>query len=99
MAGLLCLVGERGLLVVLSGEVFTATMVAASVLVGRRRGLTGATSFRSPLFPLLPLVGFMIVAAFIAADWRDPTAGRPSLCLLAGVALSAAVYHRVFRAR
>ncbi len=93
-AGLLCLVGERGLLVVISGEIFTASMVAASVLVGRRRALTGATSFRAPLFPLLPLIGFMIVAAFIAADWRDPAAGRPSLCLLAGVALAAAAYHR-----
>ena len=93
IAGLLCLVGERGLLVVLSGEVFTATMVAASVLIGRRRGLTGVVSFRSPLFPLLPLFGFMIVVAFIAADWRDPTAGRPSLFLLVGVALSAAVFH------
>ena len=95
IARLLSLVGERGLLVLLSGEVFTAAMVAASVLRGRRRGLTGATSFRSPLFPLLPLIGFMIVAAFIAADWRDPTAGRPSLCLLAGVALSAALYHHL----
>ncbi len=96
VAGLLCLVGERGLLVVLSGEVFTATLVAASVLIGRRRGLTGATSFRSPLFPLLPLIGFMIVGAFIAADWRDVTAGRPSLCLLAGIVLSATVYHYLF---
>ncbi|WP_174299461.1 APC family permease [Caulobacter sp. S45] len=99
VAGLLCLVGERGLLVVLSGEVFTATLVAASVLVGRRRRLTGVTSFRSPLFPLLPMIGFVIVAAFFAADWRDPTAGRPSLCLLAGVAASAALYHHLNRRR
>ena len=99
IAGALCLVGERSLMVLLSGEVFTATMVAASVLVGRRRGLTGTASFRSPLFPLLPLVGFMIVAAFIAADWHDRTAGRPSLLLLAGVALIAAGYHYVFADR
>ncbi len=98
-AGVLCLVGERGLLVLLSGEVFTATLVAASVLVGRQRHLTGTSSFRSPLFPLLPLLGFMIVAAFFSADWHDRTAGRPSLLLLAGVAMLAAAYHYVFRRR
>ena len=89
-AGVLCLVGERGLLVVLSGEVFTATLVIVSVLIGRRRGLTGISSFRSPLFPILPIVGFMIVAGFVAADWQDRSAGRPSLFVLATVALVAA---------
>ncbi len=89
-AGMLCLVGERGLLVVLSGEVFTATLVITAVLIGRHRGLTGVSSFRSPLFPILPIVGFMIVAGFIAADWQDQSAGRLSLLVLATVALAAA---------
>ena len=92
VAALLCLVGERGLLVLLSGEVFTATLVTASVLVGRGQGLTGAASFRSPLFPLAPLAGFLIVVAFVVADWRDPATGRPSLCILAAIAAGAAIH-------
>ncbi len=97
-AACLSLLGERRLLVLLSGEVFTGTMVVTSVLVGRRRGLTGASSFRSPLFPLTPLVGFGVAAAFIAADWHDPDAGRLSLILLGAVAFCAFAYQR-FRSR
>lgn len=90
----LCFVGERGLLVILSGDVFTAAMVVAAVLVGRRRGQTGVTSFRSPLFPLTPLLGLVVVAAVVAADWHDRQAGRPSLVLLSGVAVCALAYSK-----
>ena len=71
-------------------------MVAASVLVGRRRGLTGlAGAFRTPLFPAAPLLGLVSLTAFLAADWRDRCSGRPSLCLLAGVVAIAFAYHAV----
>ena len=92
-AAALCLLGERTLLILLSGEVFTAALVAASVLVGRHRGLTGIDGFRTPLFPLLPMIGFVIIAVFLEADWRDPSAGRPSVIFLASVALIAFGWH------
>ena len=47
-----------------------------SVLVGRARGLTGRSGFRAPLFPITPILGFGIAAAFVAADWHDREAGR-----------------------
>lgn len=45
VAAVLCCIGSRALLVLLSGEVFTAGLVVALVLLGRRRGHTGVSSF------------------------------------------------------
>lgn len=94
-----CGIGERRLLILLSGEIFTSAMVVVAVGVGRVRGLTGVSTFRSPLFPMGPLVGLGIIAAFVTADWHDPDAGRPSLILLAAVAVAAFSYFRIFGVR
>lgn len=92
-----CLLGERRVLVLVSGEVLTPTLVVASVMVGRMRGLTGSSSFRAPLFPVTPIIGFCVAAAFFAADWHDRNAGRLSLIVLGAVALCAFGYHRLAR--
>lgn len=78
----LSLVDPRRLLVLLSGEVFTGLLLVIAIVIGRRRGLTGRTTFRAPLFPLAPVIGLIAVMAFLAADWLDRGAGRPSLILL-----------------
>jgi amino acid transporter len=87
-----CLAGERALIIVLSGEVFSTLLISLAVLVGRRRGRTGQF-FRSPLFPLIPLFGLVVWAASVVADYLDPEAGRPSMILLTSVFLAAVAYY------
>jgi amino acid transporter len=101
-SALCCLVSAHVLLVFMSGLiVYALALVSVAVLVGRVRGQTGAAGFwRSPCYPLLPLLGLALALAFAAADWKDPDAGRPSLLIL-GALLVAAVgwYQFVLRRR
>ena len=97
-----CFVPEHVLLVFLSGLlVYGWSLVCIAVLIGRMKGLTGAKGYwRSPLFPLAPVVGLGMSVAFAIADLLDPAAGRPSLLLL-GLVVAAALawYHFVLRRR
>ena len=97
-----CFVPGHTLLVFMSGLlVYGWSLVCLSVLIGRIKGLTGAPGFwRSPLFPLAPVVGLAMAAAFTIADLLDADAGRPSLLLLGLVLIAAlAWYHLVLRKR
>ncbi len=87
------LMGERALLVFLSGDVVSTLLMAIAVLVGRRRGLTGRV-FGAPLHPALPAFALLIAAAFVVADWQDVEAGRPSVVLLTTVFFLALGYFR-----
>ena len=87
-----CLAGERALIIVLSGEVFSTLLISLAVLVGRRRGRVGQF-FRSPLYPLFPLFGLVVWAASVISDYLDPAAGRPSMILLSSVFLAAVAYY------
>ncbi len=89
------LLGEERLLVLTSSEnVFEFLLMGAAVLIGRRTGRTGVY-FRSPLHPLVPVVGIAASAAMIVAQGFDPAAGRPSLLLVVGVFLASWAYYRV----
>ncbi len=90
-----CLLSSRVLLVLMSGlVVYGLALVSISVLIGRAKGLTGTPGFwRSPLYPLAPLLGLALAFAFAAADWADAAAGRPSLLALGGLLLAAALWH------
>ncbi|WP_375382442.1 APC family permease [uncultured Sphingomonas sp.] len=81
-----CLIGQRALLALLSAEVFTALLVVIAVVVGRRRRLTGIGTFRSPLFPLAPVLGLAVIAAFVMVDWTGPGDNRIAVCALAATA-------------
>jgi amino acid transporter len=87
-----CLLSSHTLLVIISGVlVYGWSLVCLAVIVGRRKGLTGAPGFwRAPLFPLAPVAGLLMAAAFAVADAMDPDAGRPSLIVI-GLACAAAV--------
>jgi amino acid transporter len=85
--------GERVLLIVISGNVFEYLLMAVAVFVGRRRGTTGA-GFRAAFHPLVPCLSFALVAAFVVGDWMDADAGRPSMLLLSGVFLGSLAYCR-----
>lgn len=84
--------GERALLVLISGDVFTGALIAVGVLVGRRAALTGQ-GFRAPWHPLVPLFGLGAALLFILADLMDPDAGRPSILILSGVIALAGAYY------
>jgi amino acid transporter len=88
------LLGERALLIIISGNVFEYMLMAAAVIVGRRRGSTGRV-FRVALHPLVPCAAFAVVALFVVADWLDPEAGRPSILLLSAVFLASLAYCRL----
>ena len=90
----LLLVSERSLLVILSAELFSPLLIATAVLVGRRK-LRGGSSYRSPLYPFLSLLGLGSVALFATADWMDPSAGRPGLILMVAVVAAASLFHLV----
>ncbi len=97
-----CFLPGHTLLVFISGLlVYGWSLVCIAVLVGRRRGQTGANGYwRSPLFPLAPVVGLCMAAVFTVADLFDADAGRPSLLLLGLVVVAAlAWYHLGLRRR
>jgi amino acid transporter len=101
-AAVCCLIPLHALLVFVSGlVVYALILVSAAVLVGRLRGLTGRPGFwRSPLYPMAPILGIALALAFAAAEWADPDAGRPSLLILGAlILLSLAWYGLVLRRR
>ena len=94
---LMALLGEKALLILISGNVSDYLLVSAAILVGRRQGRTG-TFFRAPLHPLMPVFGLGVTGMALAADWLDPEAGRPSVVLLVSLFLAALAYYH-FRLR
>lgn len=96
-AALCCLISPHVLLVFLSGlVVYALALVSIAVLVGRLRGRTGGPGFwRSPCYPLMPLLGLALALAFAAADWSDPEAGRPGLLILGALLLASLAWYRL----
>jgi fructoselysine transporter len=94
VSALAVLLGERVLLIIISGNVFEYLLMGFAVLAGRRAGTTGRW-FRIALHPAVPVLAFVVVAALILADWMDEDAGRPSIVLLSGVFLASLAYCRV----
>ncbi len=61
---------------------------------GRRSGRTGNSGYRSPLYPLVPVAGIIIVIGEVIAQWLDKDAGRPSLFVWIGTYALAFLYYR-----
>jgi amino acid transporter len=92
IAALATLLGEKYLLIFLSGDVSAYGLISVAVLVGRRRGVTGL-HYRAPWFPALPIFCALFTLLAVAADWMDPDAGRPSTILLSTLFLIALSYY------
>jgi amino acid transporter len=90
-----CLLDTHLLVVFISGlTVYSLGLVSIAVLVGRRRRLTGQPGYwRSPLFPLAPVLGLILALGFGVADLLDADAGRPSLLLLGAVIIAGLLWH------
>ena len=94
---LCCMIATHALLVFMAGlVVYGFGLVCLAVLRGRARGLTALPGYwRSPLFPLAPLLGLAMAAVFAVADLADAESGRPSLLILGAVALLAAAWYHL----
>lgn len=90
-----CLLDTHVLVVFISGlTVYSLGLVSVAVLVGRKRLLTGQPGYwRSPLFPLAPVLGLILAAGFAGADLLDADAGRPSLLLLGAMIVIGLLWH------
>lgn len=88
----LTLLGERWLLIIISGNVSDYILMGIAVWAGRKAGLTGRF-FKTPWHPLIPVLGMLAGAGAIYADWTDAAAGRPSVVLLLGLFMGAALYY------
>jgi len=102
MAALCCLLSSHVLVVFTSAlVVFSLGLVSIAVLRGRASGLTGQPGYwRSPLYPLAPVLGLCIALTFGVADLLDATEGRPSFLILGSILLLAlGWYHAVLRRR
>jgi amino acid transporter len=96
-----CLLDTHLLVVFLSGlTVYSLALVSFAVLVGRSRRLTGQPGFwRSPLYPLAPILGLVIAVAFGIADLLDADAGRPGLLILGAMIVAGLLWHHFVLSR
>jgi amino acid transporter len=97
-----CFLGTHLLVIFVTGIVtYTLGLVCLAVLVGRWKGTTGQTGWwRTPLYPLAPLLGLIMAIGFCVADLFDPDAGRPSMIILGAIIVLAFWwYHLVLRKR
>jgi len=102
LAALCCLLSSHLLIVFTSAQVvYSLGLVSFAVLMGRVKGLTGQRGYwRSPLYPLAPVLGLCLALAFGVADLFDADDGRPSILVLGSVLLLGLVwYHLVLKRR
>lgn len=64
------------------------------IFAGRRSGRTGIHAYRTPAYPLVPLLGVAIVVGEVVVLWLDADAGRKSLVICAGFYVVAFAYYR-----
>lgn len=65
------------------------------VFAGRRSGRTARASYRIRLYPLMPLLGLVIVVGEVAAQWLDRDIGRPALFIWLGIFVLSYLYYRL----
>jgi amino acid transporter len=92
LAGAVSFLGDRPILILMSGAVTDYFLIAAAVWIGRRSGATGRW-FRAPLLPALVALRVGYASFAIAMDWLDPDAGRPSVILLNGLFAVGLIYY------
>ena len=61
---------------------------------GRSSGRTGHHAYRTPFYPLIPILGVFIVIGEVIAQWIDKDVGRPSLLIWLGMYAIGYLYYR-----
>lgn len=94
--GLATLLSMRFKVMMLAGNltVFTVFYVWG-VFAGRRSGRTGQHAYRTPLYPLIPALGILIVVGEVIAQWIDKDVGRPSLLIWLAMYSGGYLYYRL----
>jgi amino acid transporter len=64
------------------------------IFAGRRSGRTRSKGYRTPWYPLVPVVGIFIVIGELVVQWIDTEVGRPSLFICTGVMVASYLYYR-----
>lgn len=76
------------------GYTFVTIFYVWGVIAGRRSGRTGGHSYRVPLYPLIPLLGAIIVIGEMVILWSDAETGRKSLFITAAIYALSYLYYR-----
>lgn len=64
------------------------------VFAGRHSRRTGVGTYRTPAYPLIPLLGVLIACGELIVLWIDPETGRKSLFICLGIYILAFCYYR-----
>ncbi len=91
LGGLCVLLGEKRLVLFVSGNFSEFLLMALAVIAGRRLADTG--SFRAPLHPLLPIGSLAMAVLVVAANWADAETARLSMGILLGTFVIAFIWH------
>jgi len=95
-----CFIGMERLLVLTgTGIVVVYAMLCISAVVGRVRGVSDHAVYRMPLFPLVPVLGFIALCFVLYTSWLDPSNGLPSVLANAAVVVLSLLYYRFVLAR
>ncbi len=94
-AGIACCFMPLELLLVLSGTGLVAIYagIALALIVGRRRGMLDDVPFRSPFYPLAPLLTLAALGYVMCLNWLDLREGRPGLIMTGAQMLLSALYY------
>jgi amino acid transporter len=74
---------------------FFTILYVWGVFAGRRSGRTGTKGYRTPYYPLVPVVGIFIIIGELVVQWIDTAVGRPSLFFCTGAMVMCYLYYRL----
>jgi len=101
-AGIACCFLSLELLLVLSGTglVVIYAGIALAMIAGRRSGMLNDAPFKSPFYPLMPVITLLALGYIVWLNWFDLEEGRPGLMMTgAQIGLSVLYYLFVLRRR
>lgn len=87
------------ILLLSGGYTFLTAFYVMGVFRGRASGRTGHHDYRMPAYPLIPVLGVLVVIGELVVLWIDADAGRLSLFVTAGLYIAAFAYYRLVLAR
>jgi amino acid transporter len=64
-------------------------------IAGRRSGRTRRAPYKMPWYPLMPVLGVVIVIGEVAAQWVDRDIGRPALLIWLGIYCASFLYYKL----
>jgi amino acid transporter len=91
VGGLCVLLGEKRLVLFVSGN-FSAYLLIALGVIAARKG-SAISPFRAPLHPLLPICGLALAALIVVVNWADAETARLSMAILLGTFIAAFIWH------